>query len=1063
MIHLYYPENTNYEANGDVILMPYRCEATAGINRTWQVDLEHPIDNEGRWKAIKTDAVIKCPSFNGTQLWRIVQTEKNDGGVTATCDPIFYDAVHEVVFVDRITLNNMTAQQMLDRLTEGTKFSGVSHIAGTQSAWFQTENLVEAVTGNEHGLVKTFYDAEVGFDNYTVILEDELGGDYGASVVYGKNLAVDGISESVNIDGTITRIIPIAYNGHTLPELYVDSQYIDDYPFPRIGFIQYDNLRLWSEREEGEEGDSTTEYFNSLEELYVAMREAAQLEYTDNEIDKPQVSMEVEMVLIQNTEEYKDYKDLEKVSIGDYVRCYNPRLGIDSKTRVRTLVYDCIRESVISVELGHEKRNYFDNVTSMIDRVESAITPGGTVVAEKIAGLINGAYAQLRLQNTIAKKQDVRAILFEDLDPNSPTFGALAIGTQGWQISKERTADDRDWIWTTAATSEGIIANVVVTGLLSDKLGRNYWNLDTSDFRLSGATITDADIDGYATDAELGTVDTKATNAGTAASNAQTTANNAQTAAATADGKAVAAQTTANTANSNAQAAQGTANTAITNAAAAQSTADGAVTAAGNAQTTADTAITRLNGQYGTCTTAAGTATKAVTLTNANNFELFKGATIAVKFSNTNSAASPTLKVGNTDAKPIYVKGSAISSMYYWSAGTTVTFVYNGSQWEMETDDQTMTFNHLTNGGTLQGIYMQNGQLYVNAEYIMSGYLNAARIEGHSLSVDKITGSITNGSWGIDFQNGTMSIGTLTANDIKGGTLTLGGANNVNGVLKILNASGTQIGKWDNTGINVTGGSITNTGTVVDVYTTYNTGAFTSGTFEQTATYSGTGFTNEKDSVRIASGAVTLTSKNGSTYISQTQVTDGGIEIAVPSLTNFNKYVQLSEGGLSVSSGSNTLEFGSSTITLNGVDQLARIGTAISTANTANTNATTAKTTANTALTYARASSGSITLQNGVYAGMCNSSSRIDFFVPCSRDLTNISTVTAKVSGDLYFRTINGGKTMSQSTVNNNISVEVNKFGFRVIIKSGLSGVTVDTPLTACHPSSTGSITFTLS
>lgn len=38
-----------------------------------------------------------------------------------------------------------------------------------------------------------------------------------------------------------------------------------------------------------------------------------------------------------------------------------------------------------------------------------------------------------------------------------------------------------------------------------------------------------------------------------------------------------------------------------------------------------------------------------------------------------------------------------------------------------------------------------------------------------------------------------------------GGTLTLGGANNVNGTLRILDASGTQIGSWDNTGINASG------------------------------------------------------------------------------------------------------------------------------------------------------------------------------------------------------------------------------------------------------------------
>lgn len=49
---------------------------------------------------------------------------------------------------------------------------------------------------------------------------------------------------------------------------------------------------------------------------------------------------------------------------------------------------------------------------------------------------------------------------------------------------------------------------------------------------------------------------------------------------------------------------------------------------------------------------------------------------------------------------------------------------------------------------------------------------------------------------GIDFDWGT------------GGTLTLGGQNDVNGKLTVLDASGTEIGHWDNNGINITKGTI---------------------------------------------------------------------------------------------------------------------------------------------------------------------------------------------------------------------------------------------------------------
>jgi hypothetical protein len=69
-------------------------------------------------------------------------------------------------------------------------------------------------------------------------------------------------------------------------------------------------------------------------------------------------------------------------------------------------------------------------------------------------------------------------------------------------------------------------------------------------------------------------------------------------------------------------------------------------------------------------------------------------------------------------------------------------------------------FNRLTDNGKKQGIYMQGDQLYINFSYG------------------------------------------------KGGTLTLGGVNNENGSIQILDAIGAEVGKWDKDGLNIKKGSI---------------------------------------------------------------------------------------------------------------------------------------------------------------------------------------------------------------------------------------------------------------
>ena len=60
------------------------------------------------------------------------------------------------------------------------------------------------------------------------------------------------------------------------------------------------------------------------------------------------------------------------------------------------------------------------------------------------------------------------------------------MGTQGLEISKTRTADGRNWDWTTAMTAEGIMAGTIIAGIISDKTGKSWWNLDTGEMQMTG-------------------------------------------------------------------------------------------------------------------------------------------------------------------------------------------------------------------------------------------------------------------------------------------------------------------------------------------------------------------------------------------------------------------------------------------------------------------------------------------------------------------------------------------------------------------------------------------------
>ena len=470
MIQIYKADNTAYDKNGDMSLTPSSASVHVILNGSWEANIEHPVDEDGRWRYIVEGAVVKMPSFNGEQLFRIKKKEKSDSGVTATMEPIFYDAKDDCWLTD-IRPTEKGGQQALDIITApNKKYTGRSNITVISTAYYEYMNLMEAINGNNDNSFINRWGGEILFDNFTVIIDEQIGGDYGVDLRYGKNLPVDGLMDEVDIRDVVTRIYPKAYNGYTMSDDgYVDSPLINHYPTVKCATMTFEDVKMRADAQEDDEENGIV-VCDTQEELDVALTEKCQDQYNGG-VDKPKVTISADMVLLKDTEQYVEYQMLEDVSLGDTIHCHNQHLDITTDARVVELEYNSILKKVDSVVLGDFQYNFFDDVTSMVNRVESAIRPDGSVIGQQVQGIIDGVRAQLKAQSSIAQKQKIRATIFEDLDPESPTYGAMCLGTMGFEIASKRTADGRDWDWRTFGTGAGFFADFIVAGtMLADRI-----------------------------------------------------------------------------------------------------------------------------------------------------------------------------------------------------------------------------------------------------------------------------------------------------------------------------------------------------------------------------------------------------------------------------------------------------------------------------------------------------------------------------------------------------------------------------------------------------------------
>ncbi|OUB89844.1 endopeptidase [Bacillus thuringiensis serovar medellin] len=391
MITLYKPNETDFTHNGIGALDKniYNATVEEELNGLFLFSFSYPLFAP-RGLEIEGMSIIKVPTPDGEQLFRVAAPKVSMGEITAQCYHIFYDLTENLI--EDIFAETTNGNGAMNRMSAGCQykhpFQFYSDVPKIASARIVRKNPVEALldSSQDNSFVNR-WGGELKRDNFDVKMLQNRGMDRGVVIRHKKDLL--GYEGNVDWKSPITRIMPQGFDGLFLPEKYVDSPLINKYPHPKIKVVEFKHIKAAI----GENADD--EDAVPLEEAYRLLRQAAKDMFAIQKVDQPKATYNVKFQELSQTEEYKDYKHLQSVYMADTVTVEHQEDGIDIKAKVIAYKYDPIKKEYLDITIGNFKESFTD-VSGRVDLVQEELSnmPSSILDAAKAnaTSLINSGF-----------------------------------------------------------------------------------------------------------------------------------------------------------------------------------------------------------------------------------------------------------------------------------------------------------------------------------------------------------------------------------------------------------------------------------------------------------------------------------------------------------------------------------------------------------------------------------------------------------------------------------------------------------------------------------------------
>lgn len=471
MILLFDVNERDFDSNGlGAISDSISCTVNEVRNGAYELKMTYPATGKS-FQEIQNDRIIFCKPtpYSVSQPFRIYRiTKPINGVITIYANHISYD-------LSGIPVSPFTAgsaidvmQKMEDHAVVESPFEFYTNKTTNADMSVSVPSSSRALLGGQTGSILDVYGGEYEFDRFTVKLLNKRGSNNGVSIRYGKNLT--SIEQDTNISSVYTGIYPYWKDNEEgyleLPEKIVKAS----------GTFPKEKIQPVDLSDQFEEKPTETQ-----------LRKVAQQYIERNNIGVPTVSIQVEFVALEQTEQYKDIAILEKVMLCDEVNVEFPDLEISAVAECVETEYDVLANRYTKITLGEATTTIADTVVSNTEEIKEK--PSYSFLDKAVSNatnwITNGAGYMVAVKDEAGNWKEICSLDTPDIETAINVWrwnnGGFGHSSKGYNGPYDTAITQDGQIVANFITAGEMNAGVIKTGLLKGHKGNAYFNLDTGE------------------------------------------------------------------------------------------------------------------------------------------------------------------------------------------------------------------------------------------------------------------------------------------------------------------------------------------------------------------------------------------------------------------------------------------------------------------------------------------------------------------------------------------------------------------------------------------------------